>query len=157
MAGSINRVVLVGNLTRDPETRQAGATTVCSLRIAVNDRVKNKDSGAWEDYANYFTVSVFGNNGERCAQYLSKGRQVAIEGRLRWRQWESQEGQKREAIEVVADNVQFIGPRESGGQSGGQGGGQVGGHGEGGNASGGPFPAPTDVAEGDFGDEDIPF
>ncbi len=143
MAGSINRVVLVGNLTRDPETRQAGATTVCSLRIAVNDRVKNKDSGAWEDYANYFTVSVFGNNGERCAQYLSKGRQVAIEGRLRWRQWESQDGQKREAVEVVADNVQFIGPREGGAPR---------------ETGGTEFPGAPDVAEGDFvGDEDIPF
>jgi len=143
MAGSINRVVLVGNLTRDPETRQAGATTVCSLRIAVNDRVKNRDSGAWEDYANYFTVSVFGNNGERCAQYLSKGRQVAIEGRLRWRQWESGDGQKREAVEVVADNVQFIGPRDGGAPREGAGTG---------------FPSAPDVAEGDFaGDDDIPF
>jgi single-strand DNA-binding protein len=141
MAGSINRVVLVGNLTRDPETRQAGATTVCSLRVAVNDRVKNRDSGAWEDYANYFTVSVFGNNGERCAQYLSKGRQVAIEGRLRWRQWESADGQKREAVEVVADNVQFIGPREGGAPR------------EATEFSGAP-----EIAEGDFaGDQDIPF
>ena len=138
---SVNTVVLVGNLTRDPETRQAGATTVCSLRVAVNDRVKNRDSGAWEDYANYFTVSVFGNNGERCAQYLSKGRQVAIEGRLRWRQWESADGQKREAVEVVADNVQFIGPREGGAPR---------------EAT--EFSSAPEVAEGDFaGDQDIPF
>ena len=142
MAGSINRVVLVGNLTRDPETRPAGGTTVCSLRIAVNDRIRNKESGGWEDYANYFTVSVFGNNGERCAQYLSKGRQVAIEGRLRWRQWESGDGQKREAVEVVADNVQFIGPREGGGARS-----------DAGDFGGG---AP-DVAEVDMGDDDIPF
>ena len=142
MAGSINRVVLVGNLTRDPETRPAGGTTVCSLRIAVNDRIRNKESGGWEDYANYFTVSVFGNNGERCAQYLSKGRQVAIEGRLRWRQWETQEGQKREAVEIVADNVQFIGPREGGGAP---------------REAGTEYAGPTDVADVDMGDDDIPF
>ena len=142
MAGSINRVVLVGNLTRDPETRPAGGTTVCSLRIAVNDRIRNKETGGWEDYANYFTVSVFGNNGERCAQYLTKGRQVAIEGRLRWRQWETQDGQKREAVEVVADNVQFIGPREGGAS----------------RDSGTDFPSPApDVADVDMGDDDIPF
>ena len=111
MSASINRVVLVGNLTRDPETRQAGSTTVCTLRLAVNDRVKDA-SGGWTDYANFFTVTVFGAQGERCAQYLAKGRQVAIDGRLRWRQWESADGQKREAVEVVADSVQFIGARE---------------------------------------------
>lgn len=109
---SINRVVLVGNLTRDPETRQAGATTVCTLRIAINDRVKNKNTGAWEDYANYFTVSVFGAQGEQCAQYLAKGRQVAIDGRLHWRSWQAKDGSKHEAVEVVADTVQFIGSRE---------------------------------------------
>ena len=110
---SINRVILVGNLTRDPETRQAGATTVCTLRMAINDRVKNKDTDAWEDYANYLTVTVFGAQGERCAQYLAKGRQVAIDGRLRWRSWEAKDGGKHEAVEVVAESVQFIGARES--------------------------------------------
>ena len=109
---SINRVILLGSLTRDPETRQTGATTVCTLRIAVNDRVKNKETGAWEDYANFFTVTVFGAQGERCAQYLAKGRQVAIDGRLRWRSWEAKDGSKHEAVEVVADSVQFIGARE---------------------------------------------
>ena len=84
----------------------------CSLRLAVNDRVKNKDSGAWKDHANSFTVSVFGTQCERCAQYLAKGRQVAIDGRLHWRSWEAKDGSKREAVEVVADTVQFIGARE---------------------------------------------
>ncbi|HJW75949.1 MAG TPA: single-stranded DNA-binding protein [Thermoleophilia bacterium] len=149
MAGSINRVILVGNLTRDPETRTTGGgTTVCSLRVAVNDRVPNKETGGWEDYANYFTVSVFGKMGENCAQYLSKGRQVAVDGRLRWRQWETQDGQKREAIEVVADSVQFIGPRDAAAAGGGR-------------AQGGPG-VPFD--SGDFppdqtdtDDDDIPF
>ena len=114
MSASINRVILVGNLTRDPETRQAGATAVCSLRIAVNDRIKNRDSGAWQDYANFFTVTVFAVQGEQCAQYLSKGRQVAIDGRLRWRSWQAKDGTKHEAVEVVAEAVQFIGSREGG-------------------------------------------
>ena len=152
MAGSINRVVLVGNLTRDPETRPAGSTTVCSLRIAVNDRIPNKETGGWEDYANYFTVSVFGKMGDNCAQYLSKGRQVAVEGRLRWRQWETQEGQKREAVEIVADNVQFIGPREGGGGGGGANFSRP--------AEGVPFnDAGLDIATGGdvAGDDDIPF
>ena len=117
MAGSVNVVVLVGNLTRDPELRATGGgNSVCSLRVAVNDRVKDPTSGEWGDKPNYFDVDVFGAQGERCAQYLAKGRQVAVEGRLRWREWESQDGQKRQAVSVVANNVQFIGPRDSGSQ-----------------------------------------
>ena len=120
MAGSINSVVIVGNLTRDPELRATpSGTSVCSLRIAVNDRVKDPTSGEWGDKPNYFDVDVFGGQGERCAQYLARGRQVAIAGRLRWREWETQDGQKRQAVSIVADNVQFIGPRESG-DAGGQ-------------------------------------
>ena len=113
MPASLNRITLVGNLTRDLELKTtAGGTATCSLRIAVNDRIKNRDTGAWEDYANYFTVTVFGTLAERCAQYLSKGRQVAIDGRLRWRSWQAKDGSKREAVEVVAEAVQFIGARE---------------------------------------------
>ncbi len=116
MAGSINSVVLVGNLTRDPELRATpSGTSVCSLRVAVNDRVKDPTTGEWGDKPNYFDVDVFGGQGERCAQYLARGRQVAIAGRLRWREWETQDGQKRQAVSIVADNVQFIGPREGGG------------------------------------------
>jgi single-strand DNA-binding protein len=82
------------------------------LRLAVNDRLKNSHTGTWEDYANFFTVAVFGAQGERCAQYLAKGRQVAIDGRLHWRSWEAKDGSKREAVDVVANSVQFIGIRE---------------------------------------------
>jgi single-strand DNA-binding protein len=114
VSASINRVILVGNLTRDPETRQAGTSTVCSLRLAVNDRVKDRTSGEWTDYANYVDVTVFGAQGEHCAQWLAKGRQVAIDGHLRWRAWNAKDGSKHEAVSVVADNVQFIGPREGG-------------------------------------------
>jgi single-strand DNA-binding protein len=116
VAGSINSVVIVGNLTRDPELRATpSGTSVCSMRVAVNDRVKDQTTGEWGDKPNYFDVDVFGGQGERCAQYLARGRQVAVSGRLRWREWETQDGQKRQAVSIMADNVQFIGPRESGG------------------------------------------
>jgi single-strand DNA-binding protein len=147
MSTSINRVVLLGNLTHDPELRSLGSgTAVCQLRIAVNDRIKDRASGEWTDYANYFDVTVFGPQGERCAQYLARGRQVAVDGRLRWRQWEK-DGQKRSKVEVAADTVQFVGPREGG--SGAPSSGQRGGAG---------FPAEGgfEQADEDFGD-DIPL
>lgn len=153
MAGSINRVVIVGNLTRDPELRATpGGTSVCSLRIAVNDRVKDQTSGEWTDKANYFSVDVFGGQGERCAQWLSRGRQVAIEGRLRWREWETQDGHKREAVTIVADNVQFIGPRDGSGAGPMQGGAPQ-------RNAGAPFKEEglNAPAGGDFEDDDIPF
>src|SRR2546430_12240642 len=119
MAASINRVVLVGNLTRDPELRHTpGGTPVCSLRIAVNSRRKD-ESGQWVDKPNYFSISVFGNQAESCTQYLSKGRPVAIDGRLEWREWQAQDGAKRESGEGVADSVQFLGSRGAGGAAGG--------------------------------------
>ena len=119
MAANINRVVLVGNLTRDPEVRQTpSGTPVCSLRIAVNSR-RRDESGQWTDKPNYFSISVFGNQAESCGQYLSKGRPVAIDGRLDWREWQTQDGQKREAVEIVAESVQFLGSRGDGDSSGG--------------------------------------
>ena len=114
MAASINRVVLVGNLTRDPELRHTpSGTPVCSLRLAVNTRRKD-ESGQWTDKPNYFDITVWGQQGENCAQYLAKGRPVAIDGRLEWREWEAQDGNKRQAVEVVADSVQFLGGRSDG-------------------------------------------
>src|SRR2546421_11590297 len=119
MAANITRVVLVGNLTRDPELRHTpGGTPVCSLRIAVNSRRKD-ETGQWVDKPNYFSISVFGNQAESCTQYLSKGRPVAIDGRLEWREWQAQDGAKRESVEVVADSVQFLGRRGGGGEAGG--------------------------------------
>jgi single-strand DNA-binding protein len=113
MAASINRVVLVGNLTRDPELRHTpSGMSVCSLRIAVNSRRKD-ESGQWVEKPNYFSITVWGNQGESCAQYLSKGRPVAVDGRLDWREYEK-DGVKREAIEIVADSVQFLGSRQDG-------------------------------------------
>ena len=114
MAGNINRVVLVGNLTRDPELRHTpSGTPVCSLRLAVNTRRKD-ESGQWTDKPNYFDITVWGQQGENCAQYLSKGRPVAIDGRLEWREWDAQDGTKRQAVEVVAESVQFLGGRQDG-------------------------------------------
>ncbi len=114
MAANINRVVLVGNLTRDPELRHTpSGTPVCSLRVAVNDR-KRDETGTWVDAPNYFSVSVFGNQAESCAQYLAKGWPVGIDGNLRWREWQAQDGTKREAVEIVADSVQFLGGRGDG-------------------------------------------
>jgi single-strand DNA-binding protein len=142
---SINRVVLVGNLTRDPELRHTpSGTAVCNLRLAVNTRRKD-ETGQWVDKPNYFDVTVWGNQGERCAQYLAKGRPVAVDGRLEWREWETPEGNKRQAVDVVADTVQFLGSR---------------GEGEGGGAGYIPSDA-TPTPAGDFPssptDDDIPF
>ena len=115
MAANINRVIVVGNLTKDPELRHtAGGTPVASMRIAVNTR-RRDESGEWSDKPNYFNVTVFGNHAESCAQYLSKGRPVAVDGRLEWREWEAKDGGgHREAVEIVADNVQFLGSRSDG-------------------------------------------
>ena len=114
MPANINRVVLVGNLTRDPELRHTGGgTPVCSLRIAVNTRRKDNATGEWTDKPNYFDITVWGNQAESCNTYLAKGRPVAIDGRLEWREWEAQDGTKRQAVEIVADNVQFLGGRDS--------------------------------------------
>jgi single-strand DNA-binding protein len=111
VAGSnINRVIITGNLTRNPEMGALpSGTPVCSLRIACNGRRKNNDSGAWEEVPNYFDVTVWGAQGENCGKYLTKGRGVAIDGRLRWREWTNQEGQKRQAVDIIADTVQFLG------------------------------------------------
>jgi single-strand DNA-binding protein len=124
-ASNINRVTLTGNLTRDPELRSLpSGMSVCSLRIASNTRRKNGSTGEWEDKPNFFDVTVWGAQGENCSRFLSKGRPVAIDGRLEWREWTAQDGAKRQSVEVVADVVQFLGGRDEGtGGGGGAGGG----------------------------------
>ena len=157
-ASNINVCAITGNLTRDPELRSLpSGTSVCKLRVAVNSRRKDQ-SGEWVDKPNYFDVTVWGAQGENCSTYLSKGRPVAVQGRLEWREWETQDGNKRQAVEIIADSVQFLGSRE-----GNQGQGQ-------GNGNG--FDPPSDVPadKSDFeeagvaggsssggGDDDIPF
>jgi single-strand DNA-binding protein len=120
-ATNINRVVLTGNLTRDPELRStASGMSVCSLRIATNTRRKDQSTGEWTDKANFFDVTVWGAQGENCARFLAKGRPVAIDGRLEWREWETPEGHKRQAVDIIADAVQFLGSRDdaAGGSNG---------------------------------------
>jgi single-strand DNA-binding protein len=123
-ASNVNVVVVTGNLTRDPELRSTpGGTSVCKLRVAVNSRRKDGQTGEWVDKPNYFDVTVWGAQGENCANYLAKGRPVAVEGRLDWREWEDKEGGKRQNVEIIANSVQFLGSRDgSGGQPGGNGG-----------------------------------
>jgi single-strand DNA-binding protein len=123
-ATNINRVVLTGNLTRDPELRSTSSgTSVCSLRVACNTRRKDA-SGEWVDKPNYFDVTIWGRQGENAAQYLEKGRPVAIDGRLEWREWQDKEGNKRQSIDIIADSVQFLGGRGEGEGGGGGNGGQ---------------------------------
>jgi single-strand DNA-binding protein len=119
-ATNINRVVLTGNLTHDPDLRSLpSGMSVCKLRIACNTRRKNNATGDWEDKPNYFDVTVWGAQGENCARFLSKGRPVAIDGRLEWREWEAQDGSKRQSTEIIADAVQFLGSRDDGQGGGG--------------------------------------
>lgn len=152
-ASNINVVVITGNLTRDPELRHTGGgTAVCDLRVAVNSSRKNGQTGQWEDKPNYFDVAVWGAQGENCANYLSKGRPVAIEGRLDWSEWEAKDGSgKRQKVQIIAKSVQFLGSRDGGGG------------GNGGFAPSSDVPADSSdfagaaAGAGGDGDDDIPF
>ena len=155
-ATNINRVVLTGNLTRDPELRSLpSGMSVCSLRIASNTRRKDNSTGEWVDKPNYLSVTVWGAQGENCARFLSKGRPVAIDGRLEWREWQGQDGSKRESVEIVADAVQFLGGRDDA-PMGGEGGGFA-------PRSDVPAdtsdftPQPVGARSGEPADDDIPF
>lgn len=117
---NLNKVLLMGNLTRDPELRYtSGGQPVCNFSIAINRVWNDKQSGEKKEEATFLRVTVWGKQGEHCAQYLSKGRPVFVEGRLSSRSWETEDGQKRSAVDVVADNVQFLGAK--GGAPGGGG------------------------------------
>ena len=122
MAGTnINRVIITGNLTRDPELNAlpSNGTAVCSLRIACNGRRRNPETNQWEEQPNFFDVTVWGAQGENCSRYLSKGRPVAIDGRLRWREWTDKQGNKRQSVDIIAESVQFLGGREDAGNGNG--------------------------------------
>ncbi len=155
-ASNINICAITGNLTKDPELRSTpGGTSVCKLRVAVNSRRKDQ-SGEWVDKPNYFDVTVWGAQGENCANYLSKGRPVAVEGRLDWREWEAQDGSKRQAVEIIANSVQFLGSRSDNPNGGG-----------GGNGFQPKSDVPADTSDfegagvsssgGSSSDDDIPF
>lgn len=112
----INHVVLVGNLTRDPELRTTNSGySILQLGLAVNDRVKNKQSGEYEDRANFFDANVLGRRAESLAPYLHKGDKVAIEGKLHYSSWEK-DGQKRSKVDVTVDEIEFMSRRDNGGQ-----------------------------------------
>ena len=119
MAGDINRVTLVGRLTRDPELRHLpSGSPVLQLGLAVNGRQKD-EAGNWTDKPNFFDVKVFGNQAEMLSMHLAKGRRIGIDGRLDWSSWEAQDGSKRSKVEVVAFQVQFLDSRgDTGGGSG---------------------------------------
>jgi len=111
-ATNINRVVITANLTQDPELRSLpSGTSLCKLRVACNTSHKDASTGEWGPKPNYFDVTVWGGQGEACAKYLSKGRPVAIDGHLEWREWETADHQKRQAIDIIADQVQFLNSR----------------------------------------------
>lgn len=111
---SINRVVISGNLTRDPDLRStASGMPVLGFGVAVNDRRKNQQTGEWEDYPNFIDCTMFGARSQSVSRFLSKGSKVAIEGKLRWSQWE-RDGQKRSKIEVIVDEIEFMTSRNDG-------------------------------------------
>lgn len=111
---SINRVIITGNLTRDPDLRStAGGMPVLGFGVAVNDRRKNQQTGEWEDYPNFIDCTMFGARAQSVSRFLSKGSKVAIEGKLRWSQWE-RDGQKRSKIEVIVDEIEFMTSRNEG-------------------------------------------
>ena len=154
---SINRVIISGNLTRDPELRStAGGTSVLGFGVAVNDRRKNQQTGEWEDYPNFIDCTMFGARADALNKYLSKGTKVTIEGKLRWSQWE-RDGQKRSKIEVIVDELEFMSSRNGANQ----------GYDNGMSAgyapqpqpmmAAQPAPAPIMNASASVYDEDIPF
>jgi single-strand DNA-binding protein len=106
---SINTVAISGNLTRDPELRTtSGGMQILRFSVAVNDRRKNQQTGEWEDHANFIDCTMFGRRAEAVSRLLAKGTKVAVQGRLRWSQWETADGTKRSKVEVVADELELM-------------------------------------------------
>jgi single-strand DNA-binding protein len=145
---SINKVILIGNLGRDPELRYTqGGSAVTNFTLATNEKWRDKD-GNNQERTEWHRIVVWGRSAENCAQYLQKGSSVFIEGRLQTREWEDKEGQKRQTTEINAASVQFLSSRGGAGGAGGpSGGGGPSGSGE--PSGGGPGPAPSG--------DDIPF
>lgn len=132
---NVNRVLITGNLTADPEIRQLrSGNSLCRLRIACNTRRRQAD-GSWGEKPNYFDVVVWGPQGEAARRSLSKGSGVAVDGRLEWREWTAESGEKRQAVEIVAENLQFL-ERRGGAQT---------------------EPASGEPIAGDWNADDVPF
>lgn len=161
MAANFNKVILMGNLTRDPEMRVLPSNMpVASFGLAVNDRFKNKQTDQWEERPNFIDCEAFGRTAENIGKFFSKGKPIFIEGKLRLDQWEDrQSGQKRSKLKVVVDTFQFVGGREGGGGGGG-GGYQQGGGNQGGAQGGGWDASPAATGGGHHepvDEDDIPF
>lgn len=168
---SVNKVILVGNLGADPETRYLpSGDAVTNIRLATTDRYKDKASGEFKELTEWHRVAFFGRLAEIAGEYLKKGSPVYVEGRIRTRKWQDQSGQDRYSTEIVADSMQLLGGRGGGGAGGGDdmgGGGYSRGEGGGGRASGsartsgggGGASRPSAPAGGGFDemDDDIPF
>ena len=163
MASGVNKVILVGNLGKDPEVRyiQSGSA-VCTLRIAVTERRKDGESG-WKDHTEWMDVVAWGKTAENAGQYLQKGRQVYVEGRLQTRQYKDKDGNDRYKTEVVANQVLFLGSggdRAPGGAPRKNEGGQPNQPQRQGNDGGGMDDAPPPEqgsSGGGFIDDDLPF
>ena len=158
---SVNKVILVGNLGRDPETRYAtSGAAICNVTIATSRQWKDKTSGEKKEETEWHRVVFYDRLAEIAGEYLKKGRPVYVEGRLKTRKWQDKEGQDRYTTEIIAEEMQLLGSRDSGGGGGGGGGspsgdvefGTAGGAPKGGGAKGGGSKPKTD----DF-DDDIPF
>ncbi|HEX4049827.1 MAG TPA: single-stranded DNA-binding protein [Steroidobacteraceae bacterium] len=163
MARGVNKVILVGHLGADPETRaMPSGMTVANLRLATTENWKDKQSGENQERTEWHSVALFGRLGEIAAEYLRKGSQVYIEGRLRTRKWQDKEGRDRYTTEIIGSEMQMLGGRGGGGGGGGEGraGGSSGGSGGGGGGfsepRGGGAEPPGAPPTGDF-DDDIPF
>ena len=163
MARGVNKVILVGNLGADPETRSMpSGMTVTNIRIATSESWKDKASGAQQERTEWHSIALFGRLGEIAAEYLRKGSQVFVEGKLRTRKWQDKQGNDRFTTEIIADNMQMLGGRAGAGAGAGAGGGGGMGGAERGAAGGAPprddydqSPAPAGGKE-EF-DDDIPF
>ena len=163
MARGINKVIIVGNLGQDPETRyMPSGAAVTNFTVATNESWKDKQTGEQKDRTEWHRVAMFNRLAEIAAEYLRKGSQVYIEGKLRTRKWQGQDGQDRYTTEIIADEMQMLGGRGGGagggsfgGGGGQQGGGQQGGGQQGGGQQGGGS-APPQPGPDDF-DDDIPF
>ena len=160
---NFNRVILMGNLTRDPELRHLPSNlAVCSFGLAVNDRYKDKQTNEWVEKPNFIDCEAFGRSAELIQQYVSKGRPIFIEGKLRFDQWDDKAtGQKRSKLKVIVDTFQFMGGRDAPGGEGGASGGSSYGRGSASGGNGGSQPnyaAPSSGPVHEPVDEDdIPF
>src|SRR6266404_4045244 len=158
MARGINKVILVGNLGADPETRaMPSGSTVANLRIATSESWRDKQSGEQQERTEWHRVVLFGRLGEVAAEYLKKGSQVYIEGSLRTRKWQDKQGTERYSTEIVGNEMQMLGGRGGGaGGSGASGGssGQGAGGGSGGGRGGDPFPEYSHSGESAGGGKD---